>query len=60
VSVLKAGDWWIVCLAGLADKVKLRINRMANLFIRFLRYFFIAMYVWLEKYFSRGDFKKTH
>jgi dolichol-phosphate mannosyltransferase len=23
------------------------------------RYMFIVMYVWLEKYFSRGDFRKT-
>jgi dolichol-phosphate mannosyltransferase len=22
------------------------------------RYFFICMYVWLEKYFSRGDYRK--
>jgi dolichol-phosphate mannosyltransferase len=23
------------------------------------RYFFICAYVWLEKYFSRGDYQKT-
>jgi dolichol-phosphate mannosyltransferase len=23
------------------------------------RYFFICLYVWLEKYFSRGDYRKT-
>jgi dolichol-phosphate mannosyltransferase len=23
------------------------------------RYLFIALYCWLEKYFSRGDYKKT-
>jgi dolichol-phosphate mannosyltransferase len=22
------------------------------------RYFFICMYVWLEKYFSRGDYRR--
>jgi hypothetical protein len=22
------------------------------------RYFFIVMYVWLEKYFSRGDYRR--
>jgi dolichol-phosphate mannosyltransferase len=22
------------------------------------RYFFICMYIWLEKYFSRGDYQK--
>jgi dolichol-phosphate mannosyltransferase len=31
---------------------KLKIKEMGS------RYFFIAMYVWLEKYFSRGDYKK--
>jgi len=31
---------------------KLKIREMGS------RYFFIAMYVWLEKYFSRGDYKK--
>jgi dolichol-phosphate mannosyltransferase len=23
------------------------------------RYLFICLYLWLEKYFSRGDYKKT-
>jgi dolichol-phosphate mannosyltransferase len=23
------------------------------------RYLFICLYVWLEKYFSRGDYRKT-
>jgi dolichol-phosphate mannosyltransferase len=32
---------------------KLRIKEMGS------RYFFIVAYVWLEKYFSRGDFKKS-
>jgi dolichol-phosphate mannosyltransferase len=31
---------------------KLRIKEMGS------RYFFICMYVWLEKYFSRGDYSK--
>ena len=31
---------------------KLRIKEMGS------RYFFICMYVWLEKYFSRGDYKR--
>ena len=31
---------------------KLKIKEMGS------RYFFICMYVWLEKYFSRGDFKR--
>jgi dolichol-phosphate mannosyltransferase len=31
---------------------KLKIKEMGS------RYFFICMYIWLEKYFSRGDYKK--
>jgi len=31
---------------------KLKINEMGS------RYFFIVMYVWLEKYFSRGDYRQ--
>jgi len=31
---------------------KLKIKEMGS------RYFFIAMYVWLEKYFSRGDYRR--
>lgn len=33
---------------------KLKIKEMGS------RYFFICMYVWLEKYFSRGDYKKDN
>lgn len=33
---------------------KLKIAEMGS------RYFFICMYVWLEKYFSRGDYKASH
>lgn len=32
---------------------KLRLKEMGS------RYFFIALYCWLEKYFSRGDYKKA-
>jgi dolichol-phosphate mannosyltransferase len=32
---------------------KLKIKEMGS------RYFFICAYVWLEKYFSRGDYKKN-
>ena len=32
---------------------KLKIKEMGS------RYFFIVAYVWLEKYFSRGDFRKV-
>jgi len=33
---------------------KLKIREMGS------RYLFICLYVWLEKYFSRGDYRKTH
>lgn len=32
---------------------KLKLREMGS------RYFFICMYIWLEKYFSRGDYKKA-
>jgi dolichol-phosphate mannosyltransferase len=31
---------------------KLKIREMGS------RYFFIVAYIWLEKYFSRGDYRK--
>lgn len=34
-------------------EAKLKIKEMGS------RYFFIVAYVWLEKYFSRGDYRKT-
>lgn len=34
-------------------KPKLRIQEMGS------RYLFVCLYVWLEKYFSRGDYRKT-
>ena len=33
-------------------KVPVRIREMGS------RYFFICAYVWLEKYFSRGDYRR--
>jgi dolichol-phosphate mannosyltransferase len=35
-------------------EAKLKIKEMGS------RYFFICMYVWLEKYFSRGDYKRNN
>jgi dolichol-phosphate mannosyltransferase len=34
-------------------EAKLKIKEMGS------RYFFICMYVWLEKYFSRGDYRRS-
>jgi dolichol-phosphate mannosyltransferase len=36
-----------------AGEAKLKIKEMGS------RYLFICLYVWLEKYFSRGDYRKT-
>ena len=35
-----------------AGEAKLKLKEMGS------RYFFIIMYVWLEKYFSRGDYRR--
>ncbi len=37
-----------------AGEAKLKIKEMGS------RYFFICAYVWLEKYFSRGDYRKNN
>jgi hypothetical protein len=36
-----------------SGEAKLKIKEMGS------RYFFIVAYVWLEKYFSRGDYRNT-
>jgi hypothetical protein len=36
-----------------AGEPKLKIKEMGS------RYLFICLYVWLEKYFSRGDYKRS-
>jgi dolichol-phosphate mannosyltransferase len=33
---------------------KLKIREMGS------RYFFIVAYAWLEKYFSQGDYRRSH
>jgi len=40
-------------LAESAGEPKLKIKEMGS------RYLFISLYVWLEKYFSRGDYKRS-
>lgn len=50
------GYTWTVIPVNWRDRrtgtAKFRIKEMGS------RYFFIIMYIWLEKYFSRGDYKK--
>jgi dolichol-phosphate mannosyltransferase len=54
-AIVRGYSWSVVPVTwrnrrtGLA---KLRIKEMGS------RYFFICMYVWLEKYFSRGDYRR--
>ncbi len=54
-AIVRGYTWTVIPITwrnrrtGLA---KLRIKEMGS------RYFFIAMYVWLEKYFSRGDYRR--
>jgi len=47
-------------LDGGADLWRNRKHGVAKLKIKEMgsRYFFICMYVWLEKYFSRGDYRR--
>jgi dolichol-phosphate mannosyltransferase len=53
-AVVRGFTWTIVPITWRNRRTgtaKLKIREMGS------RYFFICMYVWLEKYFSRGDYK---
>ncbi len=55
-SIVRGYSWSVipVCWRNRRSGVsKLRIKEMGS------RYFFIVMYIWLEKTFSRGDYHKT-
>jgi dolichol-phosphate mannosyltransferase len=55
-AIIRGYTWTVIPItwrnrrSGVA---KLKIREMGS------RYFFIVAYVWLEKYFSRGDYRKT-
>ncbi len=54
-AIVRGYSWTVVPITWRnrrCRKPKLKIKEMGS------RYFFICMYVWLEKYFSRGDYKK--
>ncbi|MCY2987919.1 MAG: glycosyltransferase family 2 protein [Planctomycetota bacterium] len=56
-AIVRGYSWTVVPITWRNRRygvAKLKIKEMGS------RYFFIVMYVWLDKYFSRGDFKKTH
>jgi dolichol-phosphate mannosyltransferase len=55
-AVVRGYTWTVVPITWRNRRTgvaKLKIREMGS------RYFFICMYVWLEKYFSRGDYRKT-
>jgi dolichol-phosphate mannosyltransferase len=54
-SIVRGYSWTVVPITWRnrrTGSAKLKIKEMGS------RYFFICMYVWLEKYFSRGDYRK--
>ena len=54
-AIVRGYTWTVVPISWRNRKhgvAKLKIKEMGS------RYFFICMYVWLEKYFSRGDYRR--
>ena len=54
-AIVRGYSWKVIPISWHNRKhgaAKLKINEMGS------RYFFICMYVWLEKYFSRGDYRR--
>jgi dolichol-phosphate mannosyltransferase len=54
-AIVRGYSWTVVPITWRnrrAGKAKLAIKEMGS------RYLFICLYVWLEKYFSRGDYRK--
>jgi len=55
-AIVRGYSWTVVPITWRNRRfgeAKLKIKEMGS------RYFFICAYVWLEKYFSRGDYKKS-
>src|SRR6267154_4034092 len=55
-AIVRGYSWKVIPITWRnrrAGKAKLRIREMGS------RYLFICLYVWLEKYFSAGDYKRT-
>jgi len=56
-AIVRGFTWEIIPITWRNRRVgvaKLKIREMGS------RYFFICMYVWLEKFFSRGDYRKSN
>jgi dolichol-phosphate mannosyltransferase len=55
-AIVRGYSWTVVPITWRnrrTGEAKLKLTEMGS------RYFFIMMYVWLEKYFSRGDYKRA-
>ncbi len=55
-AIVRGYSWTVVPISWRNRRhgaAKLKIKEMGS------RYFFICMYVWLEKYFSRGDYRRS-
>jgi len=55
-AIVRGYSWTVIPITWRnrrAGKAKLKLKEMGS------RYFFIVAYVWLEKYFSRGDYRKV-
>jgi dolichol-phosphate mannosyltransferase len=56
-AIVRGYTWTVVPISWRnrrAGVAKLKLKEMGS------RYFFIVMYVWLEKFFSRGDYRRPH
>ena len=54
-AIVRGFKWTVIPISWrnrTSGDAKLKIKEMGS------RYFFICMYVWLEKYFSRGDYRR--
>jgi len=54
-AIVRGYTWTVIPITWRnrrAGEAKLKLTEMGS------RYFFIVMYVWLEKYFSRGDYRR--
>jgi dolichol-phosphate mannosyltransferase len=54
-SIVRGYSWTVIPITWRnrrTGEAKLKLTEMGS------RYFFIVMYVWLEKYFSRGDYRR--
>ena len=55
-AIVRGYSWTVIPITWRNRRTgvpKLKIKEMGS------RYLFICLYVWLEKYFSRGDYRKT-